>query len=62
METCNIKNTTRLGRVLNLPTAMLPEEQVGWMFHRVCMKEASTWVLPLQIERCCKREAGYTWL
>ena len=28
--------------VMNLPTAMLPEEQVGWMFHRVCMKEAST--------------------
>lgn len=42
-----------------MPTAMLPDEQVGWMFHRVCMKEASTWVLPLEIERCCKREAGY---
>lgn len=32
------------------------------MFHRVCMKEASTWLLPLEMERCCKREAGYTGL
>lgn len=47
---------------LNLPTAMLLEEQVGWTFHRVCMKEASTWMLPLHIERCCKTEAGYTGL
>lgn len=42
--------------VMNLPTARLTEEQVGWTFHRVCMKEASTWTLPLDIERCCKRE------
>lgn len=48
--------------VMNLPTAMLLEEQVGWMFHRVCMKDASTWLLPLEMERCCKREAGYTGL
>lgn len=48
--------------VMNLPTAMLPEEQVGWMFHRVCMKEASTWQLPLAMERCCKTEASYTGL
>lgn len=40
--------------MLNLPTVMLPEEQVGWMFHRVCMKEASTCELPLQVDRCCK--------
>lgn len=42
---------------MNLPTAMLPEEQVGWMFHRVCMKEASTWELPLAMERCCKKRS-----
>lgn len=35
------------------PTAMLPDEQVGWMFHKVCMKEASTWVLLLEMDRCC---------
>lgn len=42
---------------VNLPTAMLPEEQVGWMFHSVCMKDASTWLVPLAIERCCERGA-----
>lgn len=34
---------------------MLPAEQVGWMFHRVCIKEASTWMPPFEIERCWNR-------
>lgn len=49
-------------RTKDPPTAMLLDEQVGWTFHRVCMKEASTWMLSLEFERCWKGEADYTWL
>ena len=38
--------------VVYLPTATLLPEQVGWTFHNVCMKEASTWILPLDMDRC----------
>lgn len=27
-------------------------EQMGFMFHSVCMKEASTWSSPLAVDRC----------
>lgn len=43
------------------PTAMFPDEQVGWMFHKVCMKEASTWVLPLEMDRCCDTDVNSLW-
>lgn len=33
---------------------MLLPEQMGWTFHRVCIKEASTWMLPLEIDKCCR--------
>lgn len=29
---------------------------MGWTFHRVCMKEASTWMLPLEMDKCCRKE------
>lgn len=29
------------------------QEQIGFIFHRVCMKEASTWSSPLAVDRCC---------
>lgn len=32
---------------------MLLPEQMGWTFHRVCIKEASTWMLPLEMDKCC---------
>lgn len=35
---------------------MLLPEQMGWTFHRVCMKEASTWMLPLEMDKCCRKE------
>lgn len=41
---------------MDSPTAMLLEEQVGCTFHRVCMKDASTWMLPLEMERCWKKK------
>lgn len=41
------------------PTSGVPQEspssepeQMGFMFHRVCMKEASTWSSPEAVERC----------
>lgn len=37
------------------PSAMLLPEQVGWTFHNVCMKDASTWMCPLEMDRCCER-------
>lgn len=49
----------RTARFDSSPTAMLLDEQVGWMFHRVCMKEASTWVHPLEMERCCKAHTSH---
>lgn len=45
---------------------MLLPEQMGWTFHRVCMKEASTWILPLEMDKCCRKEgntlAAFTYL
>lgn len=42
--------------VKSLPSSMLLPEQMGWTFHRVCMKEASTWMLPLEMDKCCRKE------
>lgn len=39
---------------------MLLPEQMGWTFHRVCMKEASTWMLPLEMDKCCRKEGEMT--
>lgn len=51
----------RLGfRVWSLPSSMLLPEQMGWTFHRVCMKEASTWMLPLEMDKCCRKEGMIT--
>lgn len=35
------------------PSSTLLPEQVGWTFHSVCMKDTSTWMLPLDMDRCC---------
>lgn len=35
---------------------MLLPEQMRWTFHRVCIKEASTWMLPLEIDKCCRAD------
>lgn len=39
---------------------MLLPEQMGWTFHRVCIKEASTWMLPLEMDKCCRGDAVKT--
>lgn len=41
---------------------MLLPEQMGWTFHRVCMKEASTWMLPLEMDKCCRRKGNIVYL
>lgn len=46
--------------VLCVPSSMLLPEQMGWTFHRVCMKEASTWMLPLEMDKCCGKEGKIT--
>lgn len=38
-------------RGLRLSPSSQPEE-MGFMFHSVCMKEASTWSSPLAVDRC----------
>lgn len=45
---------------LVLPSSMLLPEQMGWTFHRVCIKEASTWMLPLEIDKCCRGDGMNT--
>lgn len=35
------------------PSSTLLPEQMGCTFHSVCMKDASTWMLPLDMDRCC---------
>lgn len=34
------------------PSPSSQQEQMGFMFHSVCMKEASTWSSPLAVDRC----------
>lgn len=34
------------------PSPSSQPEQMGFMFHSVCMKEASTWSSPLAVDRC----------
>lgn len=43
-------------RVRLLPSSQ-PEE-IGFMFHSVCMKEASTWSSPLAVDRCWGQPGG----
>lgn len=45
---------------LVLPSSMLLPEHMGWTFHRVCIKEASTWMLPLEIDKCCRGDGTNT--
>lgn len=33
-------------------------EEMGFMFHSVCMKEASTWSSPLAVDRCWRQPGG----
>lgn len=42
------------------PSSMLLPEQVGCTFQSVCIKEASTCMLPFDMERCCSRNRNET--